>query len=380
LRIALDSWVLASRFRRQGTHVYAEHVFREFRCAAKQDAELSFFLFTSSGDLYNPAAFGAGPGFEVRASRLLRWDRLWRLGGASIAAARADADVLFAPVPAMLPLGRVPVVCTIHDITPVMAPSHSRAVVWQQRWFLRAAASRSRRIITVSECSKADLVKVFGLPEEKIQVVYNGVDKAVFNGQPADLNDQRRVLSKIGVEKPYIFHHGTIQPRKNLARLIRAYRLMMASNRNLDFDLVLAGPLGWRYEETVKEVHRAGGGRVVLAGAVEDHELALLLKGASLVVVPSLYEGFCLPMVEAMACGAPVIAAKTSCLPEISGGALRYFDSLSVEDMAACMKQVLEDSEVRNALVEKGKEQAAKFDWRRCAQETLAVLRQAVNS
>lgn len=307
-------------------------------------------------------------------------DRLWRLGGASIAAARADADLLFAPVPALLPLGRVPVVCTIHDVTPVMAPSHSRAVVWQQRCFLGAAARRSRRIIAVSESSKADLANVFGLPEEKIEVVYNGVDKTVFNGQPADLNEQRRVLSKIGVKKPYIFHHGAIQPRKNLARLIQAYRLLLARNRNLDFDLVLAGALGWRYEETVKEAHRDGCGRVVLAGALEDHELALLLKAASLVVIPSVYEGFCLPMVEAMACGAPVIAAKTSCLPEISGGALRYFDPLSVEDVAAYMELVLEDSGIRNSLIERGRQQAAKFDWGRCAQETLAVLRRTAHS
>lgn len=297
-----------------------------------------------------------------------------------MAAARAAVDILFAPVPALLPLGRVPVVCTIHDVTPVTAPSHGRAMVWQQRCFLRAAAKGSRQIIAVSECTKADLVNVFRLREEKIAVVYNGVDRTVFNAQSADSREQRRVLSKIGVTKPYIFHHGTIQPRKNLVRLIQAYRLMLARNRNLELDLVLAGELGWQYEETVKEVHKEGCGRVVLAGALEDDELALLLKGASLVVMPSLYEGFCLPMVEAMACGAPVIAAETSCLPEISGGVLRYFDPLSIEEMAARMEQVLESDDMRAGLIERGVRQAAQFDWGRCAQETLSVLRQAAHS
>jgi glycosyltransferase involved in cell wall biosynthesis len=380
LKIALDAWVLGDRFRHQGSHVYAEHLFCEFRRMAKHATDLSFCLFATPDGGNNAEAVGAGPGFELRPARMLGHDRLWRLGGASLAAARADADLLFAPVPALLPMGRMPVVCTVHDVTPLTSPSHSRAVVWQQRYFLRTAARRSRRIITVSEFSKADLMKVLGLPEEKIAVVYNGVDTSVFPGQPASEEEQRRVLNKIGIEKPYVFHHGTIQPRKNLLRLIQAYRLLQSRNRNLDLDLVLAGGLGWQYEEIVKVANAGGPGRVVLAGALEDQEIALLLKGASLVVIPSLYEGFCLPMVEAMACGAPVIAARTSCLPEISGGVLRYFDPLSTEDMAACIEQVLESSEVRNGLIERGRQQAAGFDWRRCAQETLAVLLQAEHS
>lgn len=381
MRIALDSWVLGDRFLHHGSRVYAEHLFREFRCMAERDPDVSFCLFTAPDDGNQAAeAVGAGPGFELRPARMLKRDRLWRLGGASMAAAQADAGLLFAPVPALLPVGRVPVVCTIHDATPLTAPSHSRPVVWQQQYFLRAAARRSKRIITVSECSKADLVNVFGVPEAKIAVVYNGVDKNVFNAQAVDVNEQRRVLSKIGVKRRYIFHHGTLQPRKNLVRLMQAYRQLLAKNPNLDLDLVLVGALGWQYEEIVRIAKRDGSGRVILAGTLEDREIALLLKGASLVVVPSLYEGFCLPMVEAMACGAPVIAAKTSCLPEISGGVLRYFDPLAIEDMAACMEQVLEDSGVRSSLIERGRQQAARFDWRRCAQETLAVLRQTAHS
>lgn len=221
---------------------------------------------------------------------------------------------------------------------------------------------------------------LFGVTEERIAVVYNGVDKTVFHDQPADTDKQRQLLSRISVQKPYIFHHGTIQPRKNLVRLIEAYRRLVGRNRNLDFDLVLAGGLGWRYEEIVRAARSGGEGHVILAGELEDMDLVLLLKGASLVVIPSLYEGFCLPMVEAMACGAPVIAANASCLPEISAAALRYFDPLSVEDMAACMELVLEDAEIRNNLVVRGKEQAARFDWGRCARVTLAVLQQSAQS
>jgi glycosyltransferase involved in cell wall biosynthesis len=376
LRVALDSWVLAKRFRHQGTSVYARQVFREFGRTAQHDPQVTFCLFRSANGGSATGEFEELPGLEVRAAHMLRRDRLWRLGGASLAAQKAGADVLFAPAPALLPVGRVPLVCTIHDVTPVVAPSHSAMVVWQQRYFLRAAARGSRRIITVSECSKADLIGAFGLEEEKIAVVYNGVDRSVFSDQPADAEAQRRVLERIGVSRPYIFHHGTIQPRKNLARLIEAYRRLVAGNRNLELDLVLAGALGWEYEEIVKAARSSARGRVVLAGEVEDTDLAVLLKGASLVAIPSLYEGFCLPMVEAMACGAPVVAANASCLPEISGGALRYFNPLSVDDMAACMEQALEDSEIRKDLISRGKQQAAKFDWSRCARETLAILRE----
>jgi alpha-1,3-rhamnosyl/mannosyltransferase len=102
----------------------------------------------------------------------------------------------------------------------------------------------------------------------------------------------------------------------------------------------------------------------------------MLIKGAALVVVPSLYEGFCLPMVEAMACGAPVIAANTSCLPEVSGGVLKYFNPHSIDDMATCMEQALEDGELRKSLAREGKKRAAFFDWRRCAEDTLAVFKE----
>lgn len=113
----------------------------------------------------------------------------------------------------------------------------------------------------------------------------------------------------------------------------------------------------------------------MLPGALVDTDLATLIKGASLVVVPSLYEGFCLPMVEAMASGAPTVAANASCLPEVSGGVLRYFDPASVEDMATCLEQVLEDEETRIELAQRGKSRARCFSWQRCAEETVAVLR-----
>jgi glycosyltransferase involved in cell wall biosynthesis len=122
---------------------------------------------------------------------------------------------------------------------------------------------------------------------------------------------------------------------------------------------------------------RSSRGRVILTGLLNDPDLALLIKGASLAVVPSLYEGFSLPMVEAMACGVPTIASKTSCLPEISGDALAYFDPLSIEEIAACMQNVLRDSDLRLRVRQKGIDRAREFTWQRCAHQTVDVLMKA---
>jgi glycosyltransferase involved in cell wall biosynthesis len=170
-------------------------------------------------------------------------------------------------------------------------------------------------------------------------------------------------------------HHGTVQPRKNLKRLIEAYRLMLARNQSLDIDLVLAGQMGWASDEVFRAaIGGQGRGNVILTGVVSEADLALLINGSELAVVPSLYEGFSLPMVESMACGTPTIVSRTSCLPEISGNVLEYFDPLSIDDMATCMQSALTDSQMRERLREKGIERASKFSWERCAQETLDAL------
>ena len=150
---------------------------------------------------------------------------------------------------------------------------------------------------------------------------------------------------------------------------------MLSRNRNLDLELVLAGPLGWECDEIVAAANGTDGGRVILTGALDDPDVALLVKGASLAVIPSLYEGFCLPMVEAMACGTPTVVSNASCLPEVSGGVLKYFDPGSVEDMADCMEKTLEDRELLAELTREGKERAGFFDWQRCATQTLAILK-----
>ncbi len=376
MKIAVDSWTLASRFRCQGTYVYAQNLIREFKKIARNGSGVRFSLFASHRNGNDAAGIVPEENFELCLSPLLDHDRVWRFGGAGLSAARSHADVIFIPTAATLPVGPVPAVCTIHDVTPVTMPSHSNKVTALQRVFFKGCARLSRAIITSSECSKRDIVMLLGVPEEKITVIYDACDHTVFNPAPADRTALERLRRRLGIGKPYLLHHGTIQPRKNLKRLIEAFRLMLARDTNLDFDLVLAGQMGWACQEITDAARSSSGdrGNVVFAGVLTDADLALLIKGASLAAIPSLYEGFSLPMVEAMACGVPTIASRASCLPEISGNTLAYFDPLSIEDMASCMHSVLLGSDLNQRLRQSGIERAREFSWERCARETLQVL------
>jgi glycosyltransferase involved in cell wall biosynthesis len=375
VRIAIDSWTLASRFRCQGTYVYMQNLLRVFKKFARQDSRLRFSLFASDRNGNDAVKVAPEQNFDIRSSTLLDHDRLWRFGGAGLSASRSRADVMFIPTAATLPIGLVPAVCTIHDVTPITMPSHSAKVSAMQRVLLKGCARLSRAIITSSECSKRDIVRLLGMPEEKVEVIHDGCDQALFNADPPDVAALAKLCARLGIKRPYLLHHGTIQPRKNLKRLIDAFRLMLTDDRNLEFDLVLAGQLGWASDEIViAAAKNCCRGEVILAGVLADADLALLIKGASLAVVPSLYEGFSLPMIEAMACGAPTIASSTSCLPEISGNALAYFDPLSIADIASCMSKVLNNPELSRRLRQKGIDRAREFTWERCARETLDVL------
>jgi glycosyltransferase involved in cell wall biosynthesis len=375
VKIAVDSWTLASRFRCQGTYVYTQNLLREFKKLVRENIGLRFSLFASGQNGNDAIHLAPADRFELCSSALLDHDRLWRFGGAGLSASRAHADVMFIPTAATMPVGPVPAVCTIHDVTPITMPSHSTTVSAFQRVLLKGCARFSRTIITSSECSKRDIVTHLGVPEEKVVVIHDGSDQSLFNTTSPDMPALAALRARLGIEKPYLLHHGTIQPRKNLKRLIQAFRLMLTNNADLDFDLVLVGGRGWASDEIVNAAAESKGrGRVILAGILDDIDLALLIKGATLAVVPSLYEGFSLSMVEAMACGVPTIASNTSCLPEISGKALAYFDPLSIQDMAACMHAVLRDSDLSLRLRQKGLDRAREFTWERCARQTLEVL------
>jgi glycosyltransferase involved in cell wall biosynthesis len=378
LVIAFDTCFLTKRYRNVGIYEYSRNLLREFRKLEEQDTSIGIRYFASSSYSDDIVLEGSVAGCEAVNTSLLRFHRLWQLGLVTAAAKSVRADVILSPSPIILPLGIVPVAVTIHDAMPERLSQQllartvplplGRVAYW-------LAAKLSHKILTISAHSKRDLVEVYNLSPEKISVVYLGYDRNTFNTSPVDSDVRRSLLTSLGIQGPYILHHGMVQLRKNLGRLIQAYGILLNRRPSLRLQLVLAGPFGWGSEQIRQMANRPGEhGKVIFTGALDSRELALLVKGASLCVIPSLYEGFCLPMVEAMACGVPTIAANSSCMPEVSGGVLRYFDPLSEEDMAATMENVLDHSELCEELVTKGLKRASEFSWRRCAQETLAAL------
>jgi glycosyltransferase involved in cell wall biosynthesis len=375
--IAFDTWVLGSQSCNQGVYVYGTQLLNHFReLSPRYSVQLKPFVSAGADNRAN--AFPAAPGFQPWETGLLRHSRLWRWGGAWALASLARVDLVFNPHCTTLYAGSlVPTVTTIHDVIPAILPWQSR-IAKTLRFFLWFAAKNSRAIITVSQHSKADLMNVYGLPESRIHVIYNGCDQDVFNNAAPDPAVRQETSRRLGLGRPYLLHYGAIKYNKNLKRLVLAYRSLRARNPNLDFDLVLAGSPDAAYDEVLGTVHQnnRARGRVILTGALSQPDLVTVIKGASLAVFPSLYEGFCLPMIESMACGTPTIAASSSCLPEISGNVLRYFDPRSEDAMSACMELVLESEDLRRELSEQGQLRARQFEWRRCAEQTLAVLAQ----
>ena len=371
MNILIDGFVLDRRFRNHGSYVYAKNVVAsllrlerpglpEFRILVSPDV---------SSEVLELRAEGRGEFAEVPQLRSIN---RWRLGAGGTTMRRVGADVAFCPAPINCGLLDTPAVVTIHDVTALKAPSQTwvrnaveRAIIWSTSRF-------AAKILTDSENSKHDLMEAYGVPPGKIAVVYLGYDKDVFSAGPKDSIQSDNVRKRYGIERPYLLHHGVVQPRKNLGRLIQAFHLLLKRFPDLDADLVLAGPIGWRSEDIVAAA--AHDSRVILTGAVAQEELVALIRSASLCVIPSLYEGFCLPLLECMACGIPTIAARSSCLPEISGGRLRYFDPLSIEEMTMAIYDGLCNEELRGRLAAQGRHRAAQFSWDRCAEETLDVL------
>ena len=201
MKIAVDSWTLASRFRCQGTYVYAQNLLREFKKLARKDTAIHFSLFASGRNGNDAIHILPENRFELCSSALLDHDRLWRFGGAGLSASKSHADVMFIATPATLPMGPVPAVCAIHDVTPITMPSHSPRVSAMQRLLLKGCARFSRKIITSSECSKKDIVEHLGVPEKKVVVIHDGCDQALFNPDPPEKAALSTLHARLRIEK-----------------------------------------------------------------------------------------------------------------------------------------------------------------------------------
>jgi glycosyltransferase involved in cell wall biosynthesis len=279
----------------------------------------------------------------------------------------SELDVLHAPSTAGLPPpGRHQrLVVTVHDLAfklyPKLFPPAWRTLFGLG---LRRAAKHADAIITVSRNTAEDLVQETNVDPSRVHVI------PLASWLPASEGPVEPVLERLKVSPPYFLFVGTLEPRKNLVRLLRAYR--RAAGSGLPHSLVLAGPMGWGGQALLRELRLAGPGQVILTGRAEHAELDALYRGASAFVYPSIYEGFGLPVLEAMSRGVPTVTSNVSSLPEVAGDAALLVDPLSVPEIADAMSRAVEAGESAR-LRAAGLARAERFSWAETARLTLEV-------
>jgi glycosyltransferase involved in cell wall biosynthesis len=302
-------------------------------------------------------------------------DRAWRLfvlSGARPPRAWLDArdcDVIHGTDVIVPPSSR-PSAITIHDLSTLLFPQHhTRLHRWFDRFSLPIMARRASAIIADSASTARDVSDRLGVPPGKVRVVHLGVDHDRFHPrEPAEA--RARVQAALNLRPPYVLSVGTLEPRKNLLTLLQACRLLPDTAPTL----VLAGGQGWGNQPLSAAIDALGlRKRVAMAGFVDEDLLPDLYAAADAFAYPSLYEGFGLPALEAMACGAPVVASRTSSLPEVVGEAGLLVDPRDPRALAEALQRLAGDAALRRTLSQAGIRQAARFSWERAARETLAV-------
>jgi glycosyltransferase involved in cell wall biosynthesis len=368
-RIAISALLLAppGSYRSAGIHTYLQHSLRHL---PEVDPALHLTLFTA----HPPAELP--PSIEVRRPR---WntDRpalriLWEQLALPLAARRAHADVLHATA-FVAPIVQLrPTIITIYDVSFALFPQFFRGF---NQTYLRVAtrwsARHAQRIIVISECARRDVHRLYGVPLERINVAYPGADETLQRADPDRVEKFRR--SKNLPEK-FLLYLGTLEPRKNLALLVRAFAQL--KRECSDALLVLAGGLGWLADDVFTAIEECGvKDSVVLPGYVAAEEKALWYAAATVFVFPSLYEGFGLPPLEAMACGTPVITSNAASLPEVVGEAGLMLAPDDVGGWAAALKRLWSDAPYRAELADRGVRQAQQFTWQSASRQIARTYR-----
>ena len=379
---------------RTGTENYSFRLLREM---ISNSGSNEFILYTRGDDTFKGETLqGVSHGSEFSDTfkvgsfkggdhliwKKIGWPRLWTQGGLALRTYLDRLDVLFVPAHT-LPILRkpgLPTVVTIHGLEYEYLPEHYRFpqklyLTWSTRYAVRFAD----RIIAVSQFTADELQNRLGADPKKISVIHEGVDRKAYQRSFPDAEKQD-VLSKLGISKPYLLFLGMVQPRKNLERLIESFSRVRLTGPGPDsLSLVIAGKFGWMYEKILQAPKKYGvEDRVKFPGFVPQDFLPILLQESLAFILPSLTEGFGLPVLEAMAAGSPVIASKAGALPEVAGEAGLYVDPLSVDDMSKTMQAVVRSEVMRKELRKKGLSRVRQFSWERAAVETLAVLGEVV--
>ncbi|HEY4523675.1 MAG TPA: glycosyltransferase family 1 protein [Candidatus Paceibacterota bacterium] len=266
----------------------------------------------------------------------------------------------------------LPRIVTFHDLSFIHHPNFfsARQRFWHWLQNAEATAKNAGEIIAVSEFTKSDLVELFHIKPEKIKVIYSGINK-VFQKLPSGNIEMERFRGKFKLHRPFILYLGTIEPRKNVISIIRAFNVLRQDNAYKDFELVIAGQPGWLYEETLAEAgHSPVKEYIKFLGRILPEERVYLYNLARIFVYPSFFEGFGFPPLEAQACGVPVIASNRTSLPEVLGKSAILVNPWKLDQILSGMQTLINDGEKRKQLILAGFENIEKFTWGRAATET----------
>jgi len=290
------------------------------------------------------------------------------------------SDIIFSPHYNLLSKTRqTPHIMTFHDVSslhhPEFFPLRKRYWMWSQNY--KKSAERANAIIADSEFTKWDLVEMLNISPEKITTIYPGVNK-VFSPMQKDSEKLVEFKNNRFLQKPFILYLGTVEPRKNVNALIRAFNGLKKDKTYKDFQLIIAGELGWLYRSILKEAKKSPyRNSIRFLGRVPNEDKQMLYNLSEVFVFPSFFEGFGFPPLEAQACGTPVIAADRTSLPEILGDSAMLISPWKVEEIVNALKIILSNNSARGALITKGLENAKKYSWDKTAQQTLDVFQKA---
>jgi len=264
-------------------------------------------------------------------------------------------------------------VVTIHDLIPLAIPhllprSKKSRFIWLYKWYIGRITRKAEKIVTVSEWSKRDLINLIGIEENKIRVIHEAPVALAAPMRP-------KALESCDVDKPFVLTVGRSDPYKGFSFLVKAF-VQAKRKRRFSHQLVITGSFDSRYTDHFRAAQDGGAmSDVVFTGYVTESEMSWLLQNADLYVHPSLYEGFGLPPLDALACGTPVLSSNRTCLPEILSRHAHYVDPENAEEFENAIQTLLTDEKKRKAHVESGKKHASSFSWEKAAKKTLEVYR-----
>jgi len=356
---------------RVGVGVYTFNLLKYFQKQAKR--ELGFIIFLRHHPSFDLPKETKYFHYQLIKGRFL-WSQIFLPLRLYL---KRDIDVFFSPAHYLPRFCPVPQVVTIHDLAYLyFEKDFLKKDLYQLKNWTKYSVNQARKIIAVSKTTKKDLIKSYEIPEDKIEVIYNGASCC-----HPERGAKRRVegsKNKLKI-KNFLLFVGTLQPRKNLAVLIDAFDKFLKINK--DFKLAIVGKKGWLYEEIFQKVKEMKLGRkVIFTGHVPEKQLAWFYKNAFCLIMPSLYEGFGIPLLEAMSFDCPVIASFSSSLPEVGADACLYFDPKSPDELLEKLKLLKDSNQLRKDLIEKGKKRVKEFSWEKCGKETLEVIKNAYAS